>query len=88
MGDGIQKVCYKNCTDAVINMTIAQQIGADCEKEINCGLPLRWHKTRSDTYKSNINNSLLSSEIKLLTKRTACGYPHLNQSLGKICPLL
>nr|XP_036668983.1 endoplasmic reticulum metallopeptidase 1 isoform X2 [Drosophila suzukii] len=31
--------------DAVINMTIAQQIGADCEKEINCGLPLRWHKT-------------------------------------------
>ncbi|XP_037714381.1 endoplasmic reticulum metallopeptidase 1-like isoform X2 [Drosophila subpulchrella] len=31
--------------DAVINMTIAQLIGADCKKEINCGLPLRWHQT-------------------------------------------
>jgi len=72
-------------TDAVINMTIAQQIGADCEKEINCGLPLRWHKTRSDSYK---NLFLISSEIKIVTKITACGYPLLNHSLVKICPLL
>ncbi|XP_043948246.1 endoplasmic reticulum metallopeptidase 1 [Drosophila biarmipes] len=31
--------------DGVINMTTAQLVGADCKQEINCGLPLRWHKT-------------------------------------------
>ncbi|KMY95074.1 endoplasmic reticulum metallopeptidase 1 isoform X1 [Drosophila simulans] len=62
--------------NAVINMTLAQRIGSDCDKEINCGLPLynqRWHKTRKNSLWIPASEPVLGENVPtvlLLSKNT------------------
>ncbi|XP_017147750.1 endoplasmic reticulum metallopeptidase 1 isoform X5 [Drosophila miranda] len=58
----------------VINMTLAQKIGDDCQKEMMCGLPLynqRWHKTRQNTLWIPASEPLLGSvpAVKVISKK-------------------
>ncbi|KAH8316553.1 hypothetical protein KR067_010072 [Drosophila pandora] len=59
----------------VINMTLAQRIGDDCEKEINCGLPLynqRWHKTRKNSLWIPASEPVLGDDlptVKVISKK-------------------